>query len=161
MEKGEYLGICNMSSCKTGDEATWYNHGSLAYYCPTCAARLNNDEFNKRDAQRLFGHELCTEGKRNRLADNQKEEILDCIMLRRNAISVDPSSADEFETEENLNILKDKIESNVNMFNEGETGWMMDEILNKIQMYNVKLTKKEESEGKINSLEQILIKIFL
>lgn len=60
--KGEYNGVCNMSSCNTGIPATWYNHGSYTYYCPKCAKRLNSDEYNKRDAQRLFGHNLCTEG---------------------------------------------------------------------------------------------------
>jgi len=60
--KGEYQGLCNMSSCKTKNPATWYNHGSRKYYCPSCAHRLNSDEFNQRDAERLFGHDLCTEG---------------------------------------------------------------------------------------------------
>lgn len=60
--KGEYMGICNLSSCKTGDAATWYNYGSLSYYCPKCANRLNSDPFNQRDAMRLFGHDLCLEG---------------------------------------------------------------------------------------------------
>lgn len=59
--KGELNGTCNMSSCKTGDKATWYNHGSRAYYCKSCATRLNTDPLNARDAERLFGHDLCTE----------------------------------------------------------------------------------------------------
>jgi hypothetical protein len=63
-DKGQYLGLCNMSSCKTLEPATWYNHGSYAYYCTMCANRLNNDEYNKRDALRLFGHALCTQGEK-------------------------------------------------------------------------------------------------
>jgi len=62
--KGEYLGLCNLSSCTSQLPATWYNHGSYAYYCRPCAMRLNADPYNKRDAQRLFGHELCTEGEK-------------------------------------------------------------------------------------------------
>lgn len=59
-KKGEKDGICNMSSCKTGLPATWWNHGSYAWYCESCAHRLNNGPFNKRDSERLFGHDLCT-----------------------------------------------------------------------------------------------------
>lgn len=59
--KGEYKGICNITRCDN-ENAEWYNHGTRKYYCKSCAIRLNNDEFNKRDAQRLFGHDLCTEG---------------------------------------------------------------------------------------------------
>jgi hypothetical protein len=61
-DKGQFNGTCNLSRCKTGDKATWWNHGSYNFYCPSCASMLNNDDFNKRDAMRLFGHELCTEG---------------------------------------------------------------------------------------------------
>lgn len=61
--KGTFRGTCNVSSCKTGEPATWYNHGSYAYYCPQCAGRLNADPYNHRDAMRLFNHTLCTEGK--------------------------------------------------------------------------------------------------
>jgi len=63
--KGEYMGICNLSSCKTGMAATWYNYGSLSYYCPECAKHLNSDPYNQRDAKRLFGHNLCLEGPKN------------------------------------------------------------------------------------------------
>jgi len=63
--KGEYMGICNLSSCKTGMAATWYNYGSLSYYCPGCAKHLNSDPYNQRDAKRLFGHDLCLEGPKN------------------------------------------------------------------------------------------------
>lgn len=59
-DKGHKNGTCNMSSCNSADKATWYNHGSYAWYCPSCAKRLNADPYNKADALRLFGHELCT-----------------------------------------------------------------------------------------------------
>ncbi len=62
--KGEYLGLCNLSSCKTQKPATFYNHGSLKYYCEDCAEMLSNDSVNHRDAMRLFGHRLCTKGER-------------------------------------------------------------------------------------------------
>lgn len=61
MQKGVKGGRCNMTACKTPAEpASWYNHGSLAYYCEGCAQMLNNDSFNKREAQAMFGHALCT-----------------------------------------------------------------------------------------------------
>ena len=62
INKGEFNGICNMSSCTTELPATWYNHGSYAYYCSKCAKRLSSDVVNRQDAMRLFGHDLCTEG---------------------------------------------------------------------------------------------------
>ena len=61
--KGQHRGTCNLSRCTTGDPATWYNHGSMKYYCEACAKMLSADPYNKRDAMRLFGHDLCTEGK--------------------------------------------------------------------------------------------------
>jgi len=59
--KGEYLGLCNLSSCTTEKPATYYNYGTSKYYCKACAERLNNDEYNQRDAMRMFGHALCIE----------------------------------------------------------------------------------------------------
>lgn len=58
--KGQLNGVCNMSSCNSGLPATWYNHGSMEHYCEKCAHRLNIDPYNARDAQRMFGHSLCT-----------------------------------------------------------------------------------------------------
>lgn len=63
--KGEYMGLCNLSSCNTNIPATWYNHGSMKYYCVSCANKLSNDPYNHRDAMRSFGHRLCTEGLHN------------------------------------------------------------------------------------------------
>lgn len=62
--KGYFNGTCNLTRCKTGLPATWYNHGSMAYYCEDCAKELNADPYNQRDAIRLFGHDLCTEGEK-------------------------------------------------------------------------------------------------
>jgi len=28
-DKGKLNGTCNLSRCKSGEKATWYNHGSL------------------------------------------------------------------------------------------------------------------------------------
>lgn len=38
--KGKRDGACNRSACQRVP-ATWYNRGSLAYYCPDCADDLN------------------------------------------------------------------------------------------------------------------------
>lgn len=60
-DKGEYMGSCNRSAClKPG--AFWYNHSTRKYYCEECAHWLNTDDFNRRDALKLYGHDLCTEG---------------------------------------------------------------------------------------------------
>lgn len=58
--KGEYGQECNITSCQKPNSAIWYNHFNHKYYCETCANRLNNDEFNKRDYMRILGHEMCT-----------------------------------------------------------------------------------------------------
>lgn len=58
--KGQYGEECNITTCQKPNSAFWYNHFNHQYYCESCANRLNNDEFNKRDAQRLLGHEMCT-----------------------------------------------------------------------------------------------------
>lgn len=63
--KGELNGSCNITSCQKTNSAIWYNHSTIKYYCPSCARKLNNDEFNKRDAMKIFGHNLCT------IEDNQ------------------------------------------------------------------------------------------
>lgn len=60
--KGDFGGQCNLSRCKSGLPATWYNYGTRYYYCRECANELNSDPYNMRDAMRLFGHELCIDG---------------------------------------------------------------------------------------------------
>ena len=60
MKKGDLNGKCNITRCETNRPATWYNHSTRMHYCPECAIRLNEDSHNKRDAQRMFGHTLCT-----------------------------------------------------------------------------------------------------
>lgn len=62
--KGVYNGRCNRSAClKPG--ANFYNWGSHAYYCASCARMLSVDPVNRMDALNTFGHELCTEGRRD------------------------------------------------------------------------------------------------
>lgn len=58
--KGNYNEECNITSCQKPNSAVWFNHSTRKYYCESCAKRLNNDYFNKIDAQRMFGHDLCT-----------------------------------------------------------------------------------------------------
>lgn len=57
--KGVKDGNCNRTACQKPG-ATWFNHSTRKWYCPECAQTLNNDSYNKFDAYRLFGHELCT-----------------------------------------------------------------------------------------------------
>jgi len=57
--KGNFNEECNITSCQKPNSATWYNYSTRKYYCQSCAIRLNTDEFNKRDAIRMFGHDLC------------------------------------------------------------------------------------------------------
>ncbi len=72
MFKGELNGICNVTACKTGMVATWYNHSTEKHYCPECAERLNTDPHNKTYAMREFGHNLCT-NTTNQLKTRQHE----------------------------------------------------------------------------------------
>lgn len=58
--KGNYNEECNITSCQRPNSAVWFNHSTRKYYCGSCAKRLNEDVFNKRDAQEMFGHPLCT-----------------------------------------------------------------------------------------------------
>lgn len=58
--KGEYGQECNITSCQKPNSANWFNHFNQKYYCEVCANRLNNDEFNKKDSQRILGHQMCT-----------------------------------------------------------------------------------------------------
>ncbi len=58
-DKGQLGGSCNRTRCQAPD-AVYFNHGSRSFYCADCADDLNRDEFNQRDAQRLYGHDLCT-----------------------------------------------------------------------------------------------------
>ena len=83
MSKGTFNGVCNMSSCKTGNPATWYNHGSYAYYCKSCAMRLNADPYNARDAQRSFGHALCTPGEK---VEKELEQPSEGLVIRENIV---------------------------------------------------------------------------
>jgi hypothetical protein len=47
-------GLCNRSAClKPG--ARWWNFGSHAYYCESCAYWLSEDVVNKRDAEETWG----------------------------------------------------------------------------------------------------------
>lgn len=57
--KGRKGKNCNRTHCQKPG-AVWYNHGSLAWYCGHCARDLNEDRFNKREAQETWGHPLCT-----------------------------------------------------------------------------------------------------
>jgi hypothetical protein len=57
--KGAYNGLCNRKACQLPG-AQYYNHSTQLYYCATCAELINHA--NRMDAQRLYGHELCTKG---------------------------------------------------------------------------------------------------
>ena len=58
--KGEFSEECNITSCQKPKSAYYFNHSTRKYYCEECAKRLNNDPYNKKDSERLFGHDLCT-----------------------------------------------------------------------------------------------------
>lgn len=80
-DKGEYDGSCNRQACQDPG-ATWYNHGTQKYYCWRCARDLNTDPFNRRDAERLFGHPLCTQGRYEDFAkqEEERQSLKDLIM---------------------------------------------------------------------------------
>jgi len=57
--KGEKGKLCNRTACQAPG-AYWYNHSTQAFYCGTCADLINQDKFNRADAERLYGHPLLT-----------------------------------------------------------------------------------------------------
>jgi hypothetical protein len=59
-DKGDRGGACNVTACQLPNSAEWFNHSTGRYYCESCAHVLNEDRFNKADAMRLYGHDLCT-----------------------------------------------------------------------------------------------------
>lgn len=61
--KGEFGGECNRTCCNRRP-ATWWNFSTQRFYCDDCAYILNEDPFNKRDAQELYGHSLLKEASR-------------------------------------------------------------------------------------------------
>lgn len=58
-DKGQKGGSCNRTDCQQSG-AYWFNHSTEKYYCQECAHWLNTDVFNKRDAMKIWGHDLCT-----------------------------------------------------------------------------------------------------
>lgn len=64
MDRGVFGGSCNITHCQRPNSATWFNHSTRKYYCPSCARTLNFDHFNRKDAMEMWGHFLCTEGER-------------------------------------------------------------------------------------------------
>ncbi len=57
--KGDRGAECNRTVCENED-ANWFNHSTRAWYCQRCAFKLNDE--NRDDADRLYGHPLCTFG---------------------------------------------------------------------------------------------------
>ncbi len=57
VKKGEFSGECNRTACNNKN-ARFFNHSTTKYYCTPCAQQINT--VNMSDAQRLFGHNLCT-----------------------------------------------------------------------------------------------------
>lgn len=57
LTKGKYGEICYRTACNNTN-AVFYNHSTREHYCPACAKLINTA--NYADAQRLYGHELCT-----------------------------------------------------------------------------------------------------
>jgi hypothetical protein len=60
-DKGKFEGSCNIRTC-LAPNANWYNRGSLAYYCKSCARMLNR--VNRNDPLVLKDGPLCYEGKK-------------------------------------------------------------------------------------------------
>ena len=58
---GKFGGLCNRKACR-GPMAEWYNHSTMKYYCQVCAHTMN--EFHQEAAEELFGHGICTHGKK-------------------------------------------------------------------------------------------------
>lgn len=58
-DKGHHNGSCNRAACQKPG-ANWFNHSTRAYYCESCAEKINywaehDDHFSIKN-----GHKLCT-----------------------------------------------------------------------------------------------------
>ena len=42
-DKGKHGGACNVTACQLPNSATWFNHSTRKYYCPTCAHPIRNE----------------------------------------------------------------------------------------------------------------------
>lgn len=91
----------------------------------------------------------------------QKEEILDAIDLRIDTISDDTESATHFESEESLNKLKVKIESNSMSFTYDEVEWIKEEMEWKLEMHYAAAETEIgfAAQGNINSLQNSIDKL--
>lgn len=56
--KGVFKKMCYRASCDN-DNATYFNYATRKYYCRTCAELIN--KYNRSDAIRIFGSDLCVE----------------------------------------------------------------------------------------------------
>ncbi len=58
-DKGKEGGSCNRTRCQCSP-ARWYNHGSYAWYCDSCAVQIGHDPINwahwERDFKPACGH---------------------------------------------------------------------------------------------------------
>lgn len=66
----------------------------------------------------------------------QKEEIIPLIEIRQDTIAEDADSADEFETEESLNRLMQKIQCGDMNFTEAEKKWLIREFNTRVSIAN-------------------------
>ncbi len=57
---GIFKGLCNRTACRRPN-AEYYNHSTHKYYCNHCAGKLNR---RNPEALDLYGHALCTHGRR-------------------------------------------------------------------------------------------------
>jgi hypothetical protein len=55
--KGDYNDECKRTACST-KPAVYFNHSTRSHYCASCAHLINIHNYS--DAQRMFGHDLCT-----------------------------------------------------------------------------------------------------
>lgn len=91
---------CARRACESED-ANFYNHSTRQRYCAECARRINLE--NAVDAQKLYGHQLCTPVVRladwsdmpgpryRRLGDHSAEEFRDEVLapvLKENDLPV-------------------------------------------------------------------------
>jgi uncharacterized Zn ribbon protein len=114
--KGQYGEECNITTCQKPNSAFWYNHFNHQYYCESCANRLNNDEFNKRDAQRLLGHDMCTyEGREGKAIvvglDNLAEKELEAVIREQErGIIITPAIQTNNKSDSISNLINFKVQ---------------------------------------------------
>jgi hypothetical protein len=107
-DKGLQGGSCNRERCQDSP-ANYYNHGSMSWYCASCAIDIGQDSFNRRDWYESWypkhGHamfetadQMIARGNGTRTLQEIDAETRLIRIARREQIMASPNRGDESTT---------------------------------------------------------------